>query len=353
MTSFNHDIETLKALGPIEEAGFVKGTYALRLDLHCPAPLHKRPAQLDPYLDRAAGIMGDALAFYAGEHAFAYSAGRKSKAADVKQLGQLSAILQADHDENAAELATRRAQIEATGTKTYDHHFQPVDSGTFYLGDRLPLGESGTHIQMLGFGAWALSLSFGLDLAASKTDEIMALATDIMASGIASSGGFGFAINPMDMPDDMDERFLLGPTRRFAMLNPVAAAKLSFDPRVEMGIAPVACWYALEDEWARENGLDPDAIQAATSGKVHSVTQTENGRLYKLWPTPVLADHHDGVDLSPAIALGAALAPAMEKSYREGPDGVRDAHGLDFLRVGSRADRWRFYTRFQSMARHT
>ena len=361
-TALLRDCRTLIDLGPITEDDIVYGRFALRLDVFFQAPLHRRPAALGPYLTRAAEIMGPALAFYAAEEAFHPSAGRKTRKDDLARLAEVDSVLKADFDRTATELAERRTQIEAaTGQPTYDHHFVPVDAGNLYMGDAPAPGDSETHIMMSGTGAWSLSLSFGPSLVRDRAPDILALAQDIMTSGLPASGLFGFALNMRDLPPDIDNRLFLPPTRRFAMLNPIEARIMRFDRRFERGLAPIGCWTVLEDRWAAENGLDPEDLDRRMAGLAAEVVATSNGRLFKLWEVPTLADRHGAKaaatdpangDLAPAAALGAALAPAMDAAHGETPQGAKDSHGLPFLRVGSSADRWNFYMRFKHMARN-
>ena len=345
------DIETLHALGPITDGDFVRGTFAVRIDFHCPAPLHERPAPIDPFLERAAQIMGPALQHYGGEGGFASSKGRKARASDIAQLGQVSHLMQAQFDMDVIEKTETRKSIEAaTGQTTYDHNFRPVDSGNFFLGDRLPIEQSSTHIIMNGNGSWGISLSFGLEIYAQNQIAICQLAQDIFDSGIASSGNFGFAINVADqLPDDIANRLYLPPTRRFQMLNPVVPAGVRFLPKTEMGIAPIGCWYAIENDWAVENGLDPAKLTGVEKD-VFSISETANGHLIKLWENPILGDAHDAPDMTPAIALSKYLRPALENAYRIDFNDKKHTHSLNAIPVGTLADRWSFYTRFVNMA---
>lgn len=344
------DIETLRTLGPITDGDFVRGTFAVRIDFHCPAPLHKRPAQIDPFLERAAQIMGPALQHYGGESGFASSKGRKVRASDIVQLGEVSSAMRTKFEEDVIEKAETRKSIEAaTGQKTYGHNFIPIDSGNFFLGDRLPVEQSETHIILNGNGSWGVSLSFGLDVFAQNQNNICQLAQDIFNSGIALSGNFGYAVNVANqLPDDIAKRLYLPPTRRFQMLNPVVPAGIRFLPKAEMGVAPVGCWYCLEDDWAVENGLDPAKITNVAEN-VFSITKTANGHLVKLWEYPILGDAHDTPDMTPAIALSKFLGPALENAYRKDFDDKKHTHNLNAIPVGTLADRWSFYTRFVNM----
>lgn len=346
------DIETLRSLGPITDGDFVRGTFAVRIDFHCRAPLHKRPAQIDPFLERAAQIMGPALQYYGGEKGFASSKGRKARPSDIAQLAQVNSVMLAQFEEDVIEKAETRENIEAaTGQKTYDHNFIPVDTGNFFLGDRLPIEQSGTHIILNGNGSWAVSLSFDLDIFEQNQSNICQLAQDIFNSGIAASGNFGYVINVADqLPDDIANRLYLPPTRRFQMLNPVASAGIHILPKVEMGVAPLGSWYCIQDDWAVENGLDPFKI-SDISNSVFSVTKTANGHLVKLWEQPILGDVHNGADMAPAIALSKFLAPALENAYRIDFNNKKHTHSLNFIPVGTLADRWSFYTRFINGAR--
>ncbi len=341
------DLETVAALRQVKDREYVEATYALRIDFHCPAPLSHRPAKLDPFLVRAAQIMGDSLTYYEAEgQDFAGSRGRKPRASDIAQLGQFSQIMAVCEERKSAEKVARRAHIEKhTGKPTLDINFPPSDGGVLILAQNGREQETTDGIVLLGFGYWRVSLSFGPDTARNNWDAILQLAQDLMVSGIPAGATFGYALNvKTGLPPDLDQRYFQPPTRRFQMLHPIGLAKFGFFPRTERAVLPPACWYVIEDEWAIENGLDPAAFRALAD-QVYSVTETPNGVLVKLFEMPTLGDLHDAPDLSPAYALGAVLKPAMENAWAENHLG-RTPHGLGGISVGEMADRLAFYTRF-------
>ncbi len=342
------DLETVAELRQVKDREYIKATYALRIDFHCPAPLSHRPAKVDPFLVRAAQIMGDSLTYYESEgQDFAGSRGRKPRASDIAQLGQFSQIMAACEAQTAEETAQTRARIEKhTGKPTLDINFPPSDGGVLILAQNGRQQETTNGIVALGMGYWRFSLSFGPDTARDHWDAILQLAQDVMTSGVPAGAVFGYALNVASgLPPDLNQRYFEPPTRRFQMLHPIGPGQFGFFPRTERAVLPPACWYVIEDEWAIENGLDPAAFRSL-DGKVHSVEETPNGVLLKLFEAPILGDLHDAPDLSPAYALGAVLKPAMEGAWQENNLGARAPHGLRGIAVGEMADRLAFYTRF-------
>ena len=319
----------------------------MRLDLHFSAPVFERPVSLGPILQRAIGLMDGNLTKYGSSGPFAPSNGRKPRKTDITQFGETDVLLKSVWLGDIAEKRNRRAHLKEHGFETEDHNFKPIDHGDVFLGDRLPTGDSDTHFQLLGFGAWVLSFSFGLDLAAAKSQEILSFADDIMTSGLASSGFFGFAINgSWGMPNDSCERHYLTRAKQFPLLNPVYPARLCFLEIEERAIAPIGPWYVLDNDWAFKNGLDPDEVVRVVSDQVHAIIDTPNGRLFKLWEKPILGENFGTADLSPALALGRALAPAMHGAYHLDWGGNKNPHSLRFCYVGEYEQRQRFYTRF-------
>lgn len=347
MTILKHDINTLREIGSVKDRTYTKASFAVRIDFHFGAPLHTRPAALDPFLVRAADIIGPKIKKYGGTGGFAVSRGRKARAEDIAQLNSVSALMRVDYEEDEKETIATRRQVEAhSGKPTRDEHFKPVDSGSFFLGDTYSLEESENHIIMKGNGDWGVSLSFGIDIWEERCAEICDLAEDIFLSGVASSGTFGYALNLREWSSLEEGDLYFRPVvARFQMLNPVQPATLRFDPRISRGVFPPGCWYVLEDAWARQNGIDPADV-GRLAGHVHAVQRGANGHLIKLWELPTLADKEMTPDIAPAKALSAFLLPAFDGAYIERPIEGRVGNHYRGLVIGEGEAARTFYLRF-------
>ena len=318
MTNLELDIKTLNEIGQVRHRSYTIASFAVRIDFHFSAPLHMRPVKIDPFLERAAEIIRPEIKKYGGSGCFAPSCGRKASVADIEQLSNVSTLMKLDFEADQNDIILRRQHIERhTGKPTLSENFIAVDSGSLFLGDTYSLEESKSHIILKMNGDWSVSLSFGIDIWENRHAEICALAEDIFTSGIAVSGTFGYALNVREWFRREEGDLYLQPlVARFRMLNPIQPATLGFSPLDSRGVFPVGCWYVLEDAWARENGIDPQAFETLVK-KVHSVQRTANGYLFKLWGLPTLGDTNTCPDFGPARALSNALLPAFDGAYVE------------------------------------
>lgn len=172
-----------------------------------------------------------------------------------------------------------------------------------------------------------------------------------MLSGLAASGNFGFAVNLHDgMQDDMEAASYLDVTKRFPMINPVNRGKLYFLEIEERAPIPIGSWYVLENSWATKNCLNPCKVTQAVSSHVQAVIDTPNGRIFKPWEKPILGENVGAAGLSPALALGRALAPATRVAFRTDSGGNKKPHKLRFCCAGNDEQRRQFYTGFCQMA---
>lgn len=317
MSDFLRDLQTLKALGPLcLEPDYVEAQPCLRVDLTCPGPLSKRPGNLDPFLEKAAALMQGSLTYYGAESegtGFAASKGRKPNQDDIAQLARVSELMRIVERADAAEKEETKAHLRAQGvTPTDGPNWTPVDHGTLYLSDSSQEEESQSHIMLLGFGAWGISLSFSLDLALFKPQEILELAEGLLKSGFGTSASFGFAYNTVGSTSDtVQEKVYLPPTRRFRLLNMMCPGSCR-PMRDEAGLIPINSWYQIDKICAAQNGLSEEALRSL-DGQVHVLSEDDHGFFIKLYENPVLADLNEDTNLAPACALGAVLEPVFAK----------------------------------------
>lgn len=336
---FARDLATLLLQGPIQnhvqDATYIHAMPCLRFDFTCPAPLAQRPADVDALFAQVASFLQGRLRTYGGEPGFAASRGRKARQSDVDQLGRLSALMDQAALQDAQEKAQRKAALMASGNPPIEGPlWDPVDFGTLFLGDadRPRPSLCGTHVQLLGFGSWRGSISFDLELAASKAEQMFALVEALFLSGLAASASFGFAYNlDSGRGPAFCRHHYVPPTRRFALLTMTEPASIDvqFD---DLGIAPIGAWYWIDKATAKRNGMREDQI-LALQPHIHQLIANDHGYLLKLYAAPVLGDLDRQDTLAPALALGKLLDPAIKAApvLRGVGLGARDAQ-LAWLR---------------------
>lgn len=333
------DLETLRGLTLTSDDGrYTKATPCVRIDWLCDSPLSTRPDGLDALLTQAAKLIGDSFTFYGSEGPWAYSRKRKPKPSDTEQLGRTSELLLAVSEKDRIERQSFADQQAQRGEKPGETDIQGQDGGSLCLSDAFPMAQSGSHVQLLGYGDWRMSLSFSLDVYEAMKPDILKLAEQVFASGIPQTGNFGYALNS-NLQLDNEARALVQPmTRRFPLLSPIEAGVLKWSNPFEgrRGLYPINSWTYHDKALLKSLRIKDDKMRALKD-KVHDVQETEHGFLIKLFPEPILGDRNHGADLSPAYALGRVLEPAM----RQG-----DLSSLVGIRVGPQADRWTWHMRF-------
>lgn len=338
-SSTDADLRTLSDLTVTSEDGaYTLATPCVRADFLCEGPISGRPGKIDEILTRAAEIMDGEFTFYGSEGPWSLSKKRKPKEADVAQLADTTRLLKAEEDKRRGEQQAVMEDLRKRGQEPDPANFIARDGGTLCLSDKFPMGQSGSHIQLLGFSDWRISLSFSGALFAKERPRILSLIEDLFASGLPETGSFGFAMNSQLEVDGHARESLLPLTRRFRLLSPIQAGTLKWtniwDGR--KGLYPINSWTYHDKALLAAHRITEGRMRALAKD-VHEVRETDHGFLIKLYAEPSLGDVNADADLGPAHALGAVLGPAMQSA---------ELSGLIGIRVGPSADRWSHYLRF-------
>lgn len=305
------DLGTLEDLGPlVEDEEYHRATPCVRLTFVSDGNLTERSARLDDWLARAAQLVRPEVKLYAGQgQAFPRSQRRKPKEADWALFDGLSERLTNDMHEESAE----------------SPYAIPQESGSFFFGDSLTDGESATRFYMMGSHPWRVALALSLPLWRQKAAEMDALVEELAALGnVYDSGGYGFAMNLWATPYDENQDQLYYPiSQRFPLIDMVdpqiwRESKLDalgpggkpIAPLPRPVLYPIMPWTLLGKATLEALDIPLQAIRDLAP-EVYAVQEYEHGFLIKLWRGPVLGDVNAGADLSPALALGRVLAPAI------------------------------------------
>lgn len=337
------DLDVLREYPPIvdtdgEDTQWLRATPCVRLTFVADGNMTDRSGRLDDWLARAADIVRPEVKLYGGAgQQIPSSSRRRPKPTDWALFDGLS-------DRLAADLQAERASSDPG---------IPQESGSFFFGDSLSSGHSGTRFFALWSFPWRVTVSLSLGLWREKAEEMDALVEDLAALGdVYDSGGYGFAMNCFRPPEDGWARRLYQPvSERFRLLDLVepevwretkldslGAKGVQIAPFPAPVLYPIMPWMLLGKATLADAGIAEQAIRDL-SPDVHEVVEHEGGFLLKLWPSPVLGDRDGDSDLSPARAVGRALAPAISAgAERFGRS--RIAH------IGAPEEREAWYRRF-------
>lgn len=337
------DLDVLQNHPPIvdtdgEDAQWLRATPCVRLTFIADGNMTDRSARLDNWLAQAAELVRPEVTLYGGAgQQIPFSSRRRPKPTDWALFEGLS-------DRLAADLRAQRASTDLS---------IPQESGSFFFGDSLTDGRSATRFFALWSFPWRVAVSVSLDLWREKADEMDALVEELAALGdVYDSGGYGFAMNWFRPAEDDWARRLYQPvSERFRLLDladpqdwrqtkldSLGAKGVQIAPFPSPVLYPIMPWMLLGKATLADAGIPEPAIRDLAAD-VHEVVEHEGGFLIKLWASPVLGDRDGDTDLSPAFAVGRALAPAIsEGAERFGRS--RIAH------IGDRREREAWYRRF-------